>query len=146
MTLEPLRKHTRKNTDFVWSPEWEQSFQEVKQKQTSAPILIYYDPTKELVLQVENSKDGVGAVLMQDGRPLKYALRALTASERKWGHKMKWMQWMYYSASRNLTGILTDKNLEFKFLKGEKLVIADTLSRTYVKITHCRKLSQHIFS
>ena len=84
MTLEPLRIHTRKNTEFVWSPDWEQSFQEVKQKQTSAPILIYYDPTKELVLQVENSKDGVGAVLMQDGRPLKYALRALTASERKW--------------------------------------------------------------
>ena len=28
------------------------------------------------------------------------------------------------------------KNLEFKFLKGEKLVIADTLSRAYVKITH----------
>lgn len=43
MTLESLRKHIRKNTEFVWSPECEQSFQEVKQKQTSAPILIYYD-------------------------------------------------------------------------------------------------------
>ena len=52
----------------------------MKQKQTSAPILIYYDP----VLQVDNIKDGVGADLMQDGRPIVYALRALTASERKW--------------------------------------------------------------
>ena len=80
MTLESLRKHIRKNTEFVWSPECEQSFQEVKQKPTSAPILIYYDP----VLQVDNIKDGVGAVVMQDGRPIVYALRALTASERKW--------------------------------------------------------------
>ena len=55
-----------------------------EQNLTSAPILIYYDPTTELVLKVDSSKDGVGAVLLQDGRPIEYALRALTASEPKW--------------------------------------------------------------
>lgn len=32
MTLEPLRKPTRENIELVWSPECEQSFQEVEQK------------------------------------------------------------------------------------------------------------------
>ena len=79
-----LRKLTRKNTEFVWSPECEKSFQEVKQKLTTAPILVYFDPSKELVLHVDSSKDGVGAVVMQDGRPVEYASRAVSASESKW--------------------------------------------------------------
>ena len=42
-----------------------------------------YDP-QELILQVDSSKDGIGAVLMQNNRPLEYASRALTASEKRW--------------------------------------------------------------
>ncbi|KAL8567032.1 hypothetical protein ACOMHN_027461 [Nucella lapillus] len=43
-----------------------------------------FDPNEELVLQVDSSKDGLGAVLMQKGRPLEYASRALTATEQRW--------------------------------------------------------------
>lgn len=50
---------------------------------TPAPVLAYFDPEKELTLQVDSSKDGLGAVLMQQGRPIEYAPRALTSSERK---------------------------------------------------------------
>ena len=45
---------------------------------------MYYDPTTELVLEVVISKDGVGAVIMQDGKLFEYASRALTTTERKW--------------------------------------------------------------
>lgn len=55
------------------------SFQEVKDL-TSEPVLAYFDPGREL----DSSKDGLGAVLMQQGRPIEYASRALTSSERKW--------------------------------------------------------------
>lgn len=50
---------------------------------TPAPVLAYFDPEKELTLQVDSSKDGLCAVLMQKGRPIEYAPRALTSSERK---------------------------------------------------------------
>ena len=33
---------------------------------------------------MDSSKDGIGAVLLQDGRPVEYASRSLTASERNW--------------------------------------------------------------
>ena len=181
MTLEPLRKLTRKNTEFFWSPECKKSFQEVKQKLTSAPILVYFDPTKEFVLQVESSKDGVGAVLMQDGRPVEYASRALTASERKWAQIEKealavsfgvqrFDQYTYgrrivvenyhkpletilrkplSSASKRLQDImmkLIRYDIEFKFQKGEKLVIADTLSRAYVIVTDPAENRLNVFS
>lgn len=55
----------------------------MKDNLTPAPVLAYFDPEKELTLQVDSSKDGLGAVLMQQGRPIEYAPRALTSSERK---------------------------------------------------------------
>ena len=48
------------------------------------PVLAYSDPGKEVVLQVDSSEDGIGAVLLQDGRSVAYASRSLTASERNW--------------------------------------------------------------
>lgn len=83
-TLELIRKLTRKDSEFIWSDECEKSFQVVKDNLTSAPVLAYFDPEKGLTLQVDSSKDGLGAVLMQQGRPIEYTSRALTSSERKW--------------------------------------------------------------
>ena len=47
-------------------------------------MLVYFDPDKELVLQVDSSKEGLGAALLQDGKPIEYASRALTSAERNW--------------------------------------------------------------
>ena len=82
--LEPIRKLTRKEVVWEWSKECKEAFQVVKKKLTSAPILSYYDPDKELTIQVDSSKDGIGAALIQEGRPIEYASRALTQTERKW--------------------------------------------------------------
>ena len=56
----------------------------MKRKVTNTPILAYFDPEKELVLQVDSSKDGLGAAILQDGRPIEYASRALTKAEQNW--------------------------------------------------------------
>ena len=41
----------------------------------------YYDPNKELRLQVDASKYGLGAVLLQEGNPIGYASKSLTDCE-----------------------------------------------------------------
>lgn len=167
MMLEPMRALTRNDTDFNWSLECEQAFQAVKEKLTSTPVLSYFNPKKELWLQVDSSKDGLGAVLLQDKKPIEYASRALNASERKWAQIEKEALAVLYGAERfdqytygrkiivqndhkPLEAILRKPlskaprrlqdimmkllryDIEFRFLKGEKLVIADTLSRAYV--------------
>ena len=47
-------------------------------------MLAYFDIAKDIELQVDSSKDGVGAVLLQGGKPVEYASRALSSNERNW--------------------------------------------------------------
>ncbi|KAK3527066.1 hypothetical protein QTP86_008649 [Hemibagrus guttatus] len=47
----------------------------------SSPVLAYFDPLKEIRLQVDASKYGLGAVLLQDKRPIAYASKSLSESE-----------------------------------------------------------------
>ena len=48
---------------------------------TSVPLLAYYDPSKELVFQCDASSTGLRSTLMQEGKPLAYASRALSTTE-----------------------------------------------------------------
>lgn len=47
-------------------------------------MLAYFDEHKDLVIQVDSSKDGLGAVLLQDGESIEIASRSLKPTERKW--------------------------------------------------------------
>ena len=62
--LQPIRELTRTNMDWNWSAECEETFIKVKKKITEAPLLIYFNPDKGLVRQVDSSKDGLGAALL----------------------------------------------------------------------------------
>ena len=77
----PLRKLLEKNVVWHWDQDQEASFQKLKEMASSAPVLGYYDPSKPLTLSVDASSKGLGAVLLQDGKPLAYASRALTPAQ-----------------------------------------------------------------
>ena len=79
----PMRQLLSKKSEFVWDSAQEESFEKVKDILTRSPgpILAYFDPDKDVVLQVDASKYGLGATLLQDGRPVSYASKSLTPSE-----------------------------------------------------------------
>ena len=86
----PLHHLTRRDTVFVWSPECQQAYQELKIRLTSAPILAYPNFKLDFVLETDASIEGLGAVLGQfqmdnELHPVSYASRALNGSERKYG-------------------------------------------------------------
>ena len=53
----------------------ENSFQELKKKLTTSPVLALPDPTGHFVIFCDASKMGLGCVLMQDRRVVAYSSR-----------------------------------------------------------------------
>ena len=82
----PLRELTKKDTAYVWGPEHDDSFNQVKQEITSMGVLRYFDPNIESVIQTDASQKGVGAVLLQQGQPVCYASKALTDTEKNYSN------------------------------------------------------------
>ena len=82
--MEPIRILTLKDRAFVWGKKQEEAFTEIKTKVTQAPVLAYYDCKKPLQIQCDASMNGIGSVLMQDGRPISFASKALTPTESRY--------------------------------------------------------------
>ena len=50
----------------------------IKDLITQAPLLSYYNATKEVTIESDRSEVGLGAVITQEGHPIAFASRALT--------------------------------------------------------------------
>ena len=61
----PLHQLTCKGAEFVWSPECEQAFLELKERLTTSPVLAYPNFSRDFVLETDASMQGIGAVLSQ---------------------------------------------------------------------------------
>ncbi|RVW60053.1 Retrovirus-related Pol polyprotein from transposon 17.6 [Vitis vinifera] len=80
----PLTKLTQKGVKFEWSDDCECSFQELKNRLVSAPILTIPSGSGGFVVYSDASHQGLGCVLMQHGRVVAYASRQLKPYERNY--------------------------------------------------------------
>ncbi|KAL5570732.1 hypothetical protein UlMin_020329 [Ulmus minor] len=80
----PLTQLTRKNVKFQWFDERERSFQELKKRLITAPILTIPDGNEGMVVYSDASKMGLGCVLMQHGKVIAYASRQLKDYEKNY--------------------------------------------------------------
>jgi len=78
----PLRAILKKHADFQWSHEQQTAFDNLKSVLMQRPILQFFDPKKPIVISVDSSKDGIGAVLLQNSHPIAYASKALNDTEK----------------------------------------------------------------
>nr|GEX58972.1 putative reverse transcriptase domain-containing protein [Tanacetum cinerariifolium] len=77
----PLTKLMRKGEKFVWNEEREKSFEELKQRLVSAPVLTLPSGSGGFQIYSDASKKGLGCVLMQHGKVIAYASRQLKPYE-----------------------------------------------------------------
>jgi hypothetical protein len=80
----PYHLLTKEGKVFKWTSECQQSFEQLKHLLTTAPILSIADPNKDYVVCTDASKEGVGGVLMQEGRVIAYESRKLKEHEQKY--------------------------------------------------------------
>ena len=79
---EPIRELCKEKVPFNWGPEHESAFHLIKKEIVAAPILAYYNPNKPMILQTDASWKGLGACLLQNERPVYFASRALTETQK----------------------------------------------------------------
>ena len=79
---ELIRELVKEKVPFNWGPEHQESFNMLKKELVRAPVLAYYNPPKETVLQTDASTKGLGACLLQEEKPIYFASKALTEMQR----------------------------------------------------------------
>ena len=67
---------------------------------TEAPVLRYYDVKLPVTLSVDASKSGLGAVLLQELKPVAYASRATTETEQRYAQIEREMLAIAFGAER----------------------------------------------
>ena len=69
-----------------WDPEHQRAFDGMKSVISSLPVLAYFDAKAEHTIQCDASKQGLGAVLLQNGQPVMYISRTLTETEQRYSN------------------------------------------------------------
>ena len=78
---KPLTDLSKKDAKFDWTFTCDSAFKALKRALTTAPVLAFPDIDKPFELVCDASGIGLGAVLLQEGRPLAYYSRKMTAAE-----------------------------------------------------------------
>lgn len=84
-----LRLLNKKNVVWNWEDIHKKEFENLKGLLTSDTFLAYFDVNTDLILSVDSSKHGLGAVLLQNERPIAYASKALTEMQQDYSQLEK---------------------------------------------------------
>ncbi|KAA0042480.1 pol protein [Cucumis melo var. makuwa] len=123
----PLTQLTRKGAPFVWSKACEDSFQNLKQKLVTAPVLTVPDGSGNFVIYSDASKKGLGCVLMQQVKVVAYASRQLKSHEQNYPtHDVELAAvvfalkiWRHYLYGEKIQIFTDHKSLKYFFTEKE---------------------------
>ena len=100
----PLRQLLNGKNEFVWGPEQDKAFGQLKALISSPPVLQFYDPEKPIKLSSDASKDGIGAVLLQKHdemwKPVAYAARSMLDAETRYAQIEKELLGIVFACER----------------------------------------------
>ncbi|KAL8125862.1 hypothetical protein AgCh_013241 [Apium graveolens] len=135
----PLTRLTRKIEKFEWTEKCENSFQELKKRLVTAPVLALPDGKGDFVIYSDASHKGLGCVLMQHGKVIVYALRQLKEYEIRYPtHDLElaaivfalkiWRHYLYgekceiFTDHKSLKYIFTQKELNMRQRRWLELI------------------------
>jgi hypothetical protein len=136
---KPMTELLKKDKKFDWMPACEASFQELKKRLTTAPILVMPDMEKPFSIYCDASGQGLGCVLMQDGHVVAYASRQLRKHDvhypthdlelaavvhalKNWRHYLIRKRCELYMDHKSLKYIFTQLNLNLRQRRWLELI------------------------
>ena len=123
----PLFDALKKNS-YVWCESQEKAFQQLKLMMSTPPVLALPNFNEPFVLEADASGQGIGAVIMQQGKPIAFfsksldpkAAAASTYEKEALAILEALKKWNHYFASTSLI-IKTDQQ-SLKYIQEQKLV------------------------
>jgi hypothetical protein len=128
---KPMTEFLEKDKQFECTLACEASFQELKKRLTTASVLVMPDMEKSFSIYCDVSGQGLGCVLMQDGRVVAYTSRQLRKHEvnylthyfelatvvhalKIWRHYLMGKRCELYTDHKSLKYIFTQSNLNLR--------------------------------
>ncbi len=145
---EPLRQLIKDSHEtgfkFHWDTCHQEAFENVKQAMTTTPVLGYYTLDKPIVMSVDASQSGLGAVLLQEDKPVHYASKSLTPSEYNYSQIEKELLaivWGYtkfhsYLYGRSDVTVVTDHKPLVNLKDKPLFQMPPRIQRLFMKIRH----------
>ena len=119
----PITSLQRKGVKFEWTEKFQNSFEQLKLKLTTAPILNIADLDKEFVVCTDASREGLGEVLLQENSVIAYESRKLKTHEQNYSaydlelvaviHALK--MWRHYLLPKKFTLMTGHISLKYFF-------------------------------
>jgi hypothetical protein len=82
--VRPMTALLAKKVEFKWTPACQESFETLKKKLITTPVLILPNVDKPCSVYCDASYTGLGCVLMQEGRVVAYSSRQLKIHEKNY--------------------------------------------------------------
>jgi ribonuclease HI len=135
----PMTALLAKKVQFKWTPSCQESFETLKEKLTTTPVLVLPDVHKPFSVYCDASYTGLGCVLMQVGKVVAYSSRQLKVHEKNYPthdldlaavvHALKtWRQYLYgqkcdiYTDHKSLKYIFTQLELNMRQRRWLELI------------------------
>src|SRR3954467_14490175 len=145
---KPMTELLKKDKKFAWSEGCELSFQKLKKRLVTAPVLCLPDLEKDFQVYCDASHHGLGALLMQDGKVVAYASRQLKTHEvnypthdlelasvvhalKTWRHYLLGKRCEVFTDHKCLKYIFTQKEINMRQIRWLELIKDYDLSLQY---------------
>ncbi|WVZ97513.1 LOW QUALITY PROTEIN: hypothetical protein U9M48_043040 [Paspalum notatum var. saurae] len=136
---KPMTSLLEKDAEFRWTNAQQAAFDELKKRLTTALVLTLRRPAKKFIVYCDASRDGLGCVLMQEGKVIAYASRQLRKHELNYPthdlelaavvHALKiWRHYLYgqrceiYTDHKSLKYIFTQNELNMRQRRWLELI------------------------
>jgi ribonuclease HI len=125
--VRPMTTLLAKKVDFKWTPACEESFEMLKQKLTTTPVLVLPDVHKTFSVYCDASYIGLGCVLMQEGKVVAYSSHQLKVHDKNYPthdlelaavvHALK--TWRHYLYGQKCDIYTDHKSLKYTFTQSK---------------------------
>ncbi|WVZ93757.1 hypothetical protein U9M48_039714, partial [Paspalum notatum var. saurae] len=128
---KPMTSLLEKDAEFKWTDAQQAAFDELKKRLTTAPVLTLPDQQKKFIVYYDASIDGLGCVLMQEGKVIAYASRQLHKHEVNYPtHDLELAAVNELNMrQRRWLELIKDYDMEIHYHPGKANLVADALSR-----------------